>query len=155
MRLFENSPGQNTGVGSLSLLQGIFPTQGSNPGLSHCRQILYQLSHKGSPLSRSLLKFMSIEYLTFLVPMQYCSLQHRTLVSASDTSPTEHRFCFVPTSSFFLKLLVIALRSSLVAYGTPSNLGAHLLVSYLSTLSYCSWGFSGKNTGVVCHSLLQ
>ena len=44
-----NSPGQITGVGSLSLLQGIFPTQGSNPGLPHCRQILYQLSHKGSP----------------------------------------------------------------------------------------------------------
>ena len=44
-----NSPGQNTGVGSLSLLQGIFPTQGSNPGLPHSRQILYQLSHKGSP----------------------------------------------------------------------------------------------------------
>ena len=44
-----NSPGQNTGVGSLSLLQGIFPTQGSNPGLLHCGWILYQLSHKGSP----------------------------------------------------------------------------------------------------------
>ena len=46
-----DSPGQNTGMGSLSLLQGIFPTQGSNPGLPHCRQILYQLSHnclKGS-----------------------------------------------------------------------------------------------------------
>ena len=40
-----NSPGQNTGVGSLSLLQGIFPTQGLNSGLPHCRQILYQLSH--------------------------------------------------------------------------------------------------------------
>ena len=44
-----NSPGQNPGVGSHSLLQGIFPTQGSNPGLPHCRQILYQLSHKRSP----------------------------------------------------------------------------------------------------------
>ena len=44
-----NSPGQNTGVGSLFLFQGILPTQGSNPGLPHCRQILYQLSHKGSP----------------------------------------------------------------------------------------------------------
>ena len=44
-----NSLGQNTGVGSLSLLQGIFPTQGLNPGLLHCRQILYQLSHKGNP----------------------------------------------------------------------------------------------------------
>ena len=41
--------GQNVGVGSLSLLQEIFPTQGLNPGLPHCRWILYQLSHKGSP----------------------------------------------------------------------------------------------------------
>ena len=45
-----NSPGQNTGVGSLSLLQGIFPTQRSNPGFPNCRCILYQLSHKGCPL---------------------------------------------------------------------------------------------------------
>ena len=44
-----NSPGQNTGAGSLSLLQGIFRTQRSNPGLPHCRHILYQLSHRGSP----------------------------------------------------------------------------------------------------------
>ena len=44
-----NSPGQNIGVGRLSLLQGIFPTQESNWGLLHYRQILYQLSHKGSP----------------------------------------------------------------------------------------------------------
>ena len=44
-----NPPGQNTGVGNLSLLQGIFPTQGLNPGLPHCGQILYQLSHKGRP----------------------------------------------------------------------------------------------------------
>ena len=44
-----NSPGQNTGVGSLFLLQGIFPTQGLKPGLPHCRWTLYQLSNKGSP----------------------------------------------------------------------------------------------------------
>ena len=44
-----NSPGQNTEVGSLSFLQGIFSSQGSNPGLPHCWRILYQLSHKGSP----------------------------------------------------------------------------------------------------------
>ena len=43
-----NSPGQNTGVGSCSLLQGLFLTQGSNSGLLHCRWILYQLNHKGS-----------------------------------------------------------------------------------------------------------
>ena len=45
------SPGKNTGVGSLSLLQGIFLTQGSNPGLPHCRQIPYYMSHQGSPCS--------------------------------------------------------------------------------------------------------
>ena len=44
-----NSPGQNTGVGSLSLLQGIFPMEGSNPGLPHCRQILHELNYKGDP----------------------------------------------------------------------------------------------------------
>ena len=44
-----NSPGKNIGVGSLSLLQRIYPTHGLNPGLPHCRRILYQRSHKGSP----------------------------------------------------------------------------------------------------------
>ena len=48
-----NSLGQNTGVGSLSLLQGIFLTQVSNLGLLHYRQILYQLSHVGSPIENS------------------------------------------------------------------------------------------------------
>ena len=44
-----DSPGKNTGVDSHSLLQGIFPTQGSNLGLLPCRQILYHLSHQGNP----------------------------------------------------------------------------------------------------------
>ena len=45
------TPGQNNGVGSLSLLQGIFPTQGLNSGLLHCRQILYQQGKtQGKPL---------------------------------------------------------------------------------------------------------
>ena len=44
-----NSPGKNTGVGCHSLSQRIFPTEGSNPGLLHCRQILYLLSHQRTP----------------------------------------------------------------------------------------------------------
>ena len=44
-----DSPGKNSGVGCHALLQGIFPTQGLNPGLPHCRQILYHLSHQGNP----------------------------------------------------------------------------------------------------------
>ena len=47
--VYSNSSGKNTGVGCHALLQGIFPTQGLNPGLLHCRQILYTLSHQGSP----------------------------------------------------------------------------------------------------------
>ena len=50
---------KNTGVGSQSLLQGIFPTQGSNPGLPSCRRILYQLSHKGSPRTLDWVDFPS------------------------------------------------------------------------------------------------
>ena len=50
----QNSPSQNTRVGSLSLLQGIFPTQGSNQDLLHCRRILYQLSYQ-KPLSSGVL----------------------------------------------------------------------------------------------------
>ena len=45
-----DSLGQNTGVGCHSLLQGVFPTQGWNPSLLHCRQILYHLIHQGSPI---------------------------------------------------------------------------------------------------------
>ena len=44
-----NSPGQNTGVGSPSLLRGVFPTHGLNPGLLNCGQFVYQLSYQGSP----------------------------------------------------------------------------------------------------------
>ena len=44
-----DSPGKNTGMGHHALLQGISPTQGLNPGLPHCKRILYHLSHQGSP----------------------------------------------------------------------------------------------------------
>ena len=68
-----NSPGQNTGVGSISLLQGIFPTQESNPGVPHCRQILYQLTHKGSP---RILQWVSLLQRTFLTQESNQGLMH-------------------------------------------------------------------------------
>ena len=68
-----NSLGQNTGVGSHSLLQGIFTTQGLNPGLLHRRRILYQLSHKGSPPVNSL-------SLSFLI----CETDDTTLMAESE-----------------------------------------------------------------------
>ena len=57
-------PGKSTGVGCYFLLHGIFQTQGSNPGLPHCRQTLYLLSHQGSP---SALKVVSSAYLRLLI----------------------------------------------------------------------------------------
>ena len=53
-----NSPGKNTGVGCNFLLQGIFPTQRSNPGLLHCRQVLCHLSHQGSHLIKPLFNIL-------------------------------------------------------------------------------------------------
>ena len=57
-----DSQGKNTGVGCHFLLQGIFQTQGSNQGLLHCRQTLYQLNHQGSPgmpFSSVLLRYLN------------------------------------------------------------------------------------------------
>ena len=78
-----NSPGQNTGMDSCSLLQRIFPIQGSNPGLPHCRQILYCLSHRRSPLFlRSLSNTVENEEASiFNADSDFCS-------------KCSHKFCF-------------------------------------------------------------
>ena len=93
--------------------------------------------------------------LTFLIPMQYCSLQHWTLLSLPDASTAEQHFCFGPASWFFLEFLVIALHFYPVAYWTPSNLEGSSSGVIPFCPSYCSWGSCGKNIGVVCHFLLQ
>ena len=65
-----DSPGKNTGVGCHALLQGIFPTQGSNPGLLHCRRILYRLSHQRSPIQpyvAHIFNFSLLFHLAFLI----------------------------------------------------------------------------------------
>ena len=70
-----NSPGQNTGVSCLSLLQGIFPTQAWNPGLRHCRRILSCLSHQGS--------------ISFFVMSEWLSTLHTPLFSVHSSADTE------------------------------------------------------------------
>ena len=62
-----NSPGQSTGLSSLSFLQGILTTQGLSPGLLHCRRILYQLSHKESPWH--VLGFFFFWFMCNLIPV--------------------------------------------------------------------------------------
>ena len=68
-----NPLGQYTRVGSLSPLQGIFPTHGLNPGLPHCRRILHQLSHKGSP--------RILEWVAYPFPSRSCRPGNWTRVS--------------------------------------------------------------------------
>ena len=90
--------------------------------------------------------------LTLQVPMQYCSLQHRTLLLSPVTSTTGCCFCFGSIPSFFLELL---LHWPPVAYWAPTDLGSSSFRSYLFAFPYCSWGSQGKKSEVVCHSLLQ
>ena len=71
-----DSPGKNTGMGCHDLLQGIFPTQGSNPGLPHCRQILYHLSHQSSPYtyvkSSQIVLWICTTYCISIILQQRC-----------------------------------------------------------------------------------
>ena len=90
--------------------------------------------------------------LTFQVPMQYCSLQHSTLRPSPVTFTNGYCFCFGSVSSLFMELF---LHWSPVAYWAPITWRVHLSVSYLFAFSCCSWNYQGKNTEVVCHSLLQ
>ena len=89
--------------------------------------------------------------LTFQVPVQYCSLQHQTLLPSPVTFTVGCCFCFGSVSSFFLELL---LHISPVIGHLPTW-GVHLSVTYLFAVLYCSWNSQGKNTEVVCHSLLH
>ena len=97
-----NSPGQNTGVGSHSFLQGIFPTQESNPGLPHCGRILFQLSHQGSPahiewMNESVNGYMNKQLLVFpgYIETNCCTFYFLFLTST---------FCFDSPWSFFVCL---------------------------------------------------
>ena len=83
----QNSPSQNTGVGSHSLLHGIILTQGWNLGLLHCRQILYHLNHQGSPNSEEVLAFNLDRFV------------HHQFMSPSWLSFAYYGIRFIPTDS--------------------------------------------------------
>ena len=94
-----NSPGQNTGVGSLSLFQGIFSTQGLNSGLPPCRRILYQLSHTGSP--------RILEWGAYPSPVDLPNpgIELGSPALQADSLPTELTSREVPNSFFFFFFL--------------------------------------------------
>ena len=83
--------------------------------------------------------------------MQYCSLQHQTLLPSLVTSTTGYCFHFGSISSFFLELF---LHWSPVAYWAPADLGRSSFSVQSLSFSYFSWGSQCKNTEVICHSLL-
>ena len=93
--------------------------------------------------------FMDI---TLQVPMQDFSLKHWTLLLSPALSTTGWIFCFRSIPSLFLELFF---HWSPVAYWALLTRGVHFSMSYISALSFCSWDSQGKNTEVVCQSLLQ
>ena len=91
--------------------------------------------------------------LTFQVPMQYCSLQHRTFLLWPVTSTTG--CCFALANPFILSGVIYPLISnSILGTYWPGEF-IFQCHSFFFAFSYCSWGSQGKNTEVVCHSLLQ
>ena len=137
-----NSPGQNTGVDSSFPLQGIFPTEGLKPGLSHCRRILYQLSHQRSP--------KTLEWVAYPFSSGSSRPRDRTRVSCIVDR------CFTVWANSVLKIKT----------STAAAVAAAAAKSHQSCPTLCDpidggppgshpWDSPGKNTGVGCHFFLQ
>ena len=125
-----NSPGQNPGVGSLSLLQGIFPTQGSNPGLPHGRWILYQLSHQGNA--------RILEWVAYPISSRSSRPRNRTRVSCCCVNREEVHLHFLRVFFFsrvFLRIIHL-FRKSCHWWQCYSWYFVHQYHTFLST---CIW----------------
>ena len=106
-----NSPGQNTGVGSLSCLQGIFTTQTSNPGLLHCRRILYQLSYEGkATLCNSSVQLLSHVCL-FATPWTAACQASLSITNSRDLLKLMSIKPVMPSNHFILCPLILLLPS--------------------------------------------
>ena len=123
-----NSPGQNTRVGSLSLLQGIFPTQGKNPGLLHCRWILYQLNHKGSPLHHIVIQYF---YTICLVDM--CDMSHKDITYLPTTVPIQ--YTSYPKLVYFARGSLYLLISFIYFFPPPTP----TMLSLIGVTTLLSW----------------
>ena len=130
-----DSPGKNIGVGCHAIFQGIFPTQGSNPGLQHCRQILYCLSHQGIPWKLETVVYPCSRGSSWL------RNELRSPALQADILPAE--LPGKPTMEYeewkLLSCVCLSVTPWTVAYQT-------LL---------CPWVSPGKNTAVSCRSLFQ
>ena len=121
-----NSPGQNTGVGSLFLLQGIFPAQGLKPVLPHCRQILYQLSHKESHLCMHVFKTQPFS-------------MHQVIVWLQKEKKLAITNSWIVLNSNFLKKIISTLIGKKMLW--PPSIISH---SIIIRVSYERWKKRGK-----------
>ena len=117
--VYGDPPGKNTGVDCHALLQGIFPTQGSNPSLPHCRQILYCLSHQGGPSNISKQRQSNYQEVKGNPTWNYLSIQSYCLwieeiMSALAVNNFSLSLCdsVLPDLSNTLETLLIAILSS-------------------------------------------
>ena len=131
-----NSPGQNTGVRSLSLLQWIFLTKESNRDLLHCRWILYQLSHEGSPSYTHLYKVQNYREITFR--------------AISISGAAWENILFLSPSSILLLLILLLLFCPI--FQEPSPKCWPLLVQHSQPVLYL---FSENNSGLCFQKYLE
>ena len=123
---------KNTGVGSQSILQEIFPTQGSNSGLLHCRQILYRLSHQGSQIN-----ILSLSYYMKLLWSEIFSSYPSPTKSKPGSSHCcfssvdDHRHFSVFSDSIVTEIYPSPSCSTLKLFRTSHHLQLHLLLPYL------------------------
>ena len=135
-------PGKDTGVGSHSLLQGVFLTQESNTGLPHCRQILYCLSHQGSP--------------TFKIAAAKSLQSCPTLCNPIDGSPPGSVFPGI-LQARTLEWVAISFSNAWkwkVKVKLLSHVQPHRPHELQPSRLLHPWDFPGKSTGVRCHCLL-
>ena len=136
-----DSPGRNTGVGCHALLQGIFPTERSNPGLPHCRLILYSLSHQGN--SRILV------WVAYLFSRGSSWPRNQTTVSCiADRFRKQN--CFIFYMSALLKTIVLPALSGLTCKLNVFISPLHFSKKHL----YC-WSCSWRQLSCCLHSLLS
>ena len=138
-----DSLGKNTGVGCHALLQGIFLTLGSNPDLLHCRQILYQLSHKGSPL---------------VTPVAAAAVAWVVLDSVGLHRWQPSRVlrpwdCSGKNTGVGCHFLLQCMHACMLSHFSHVRLCATPWTA--ATRLLCPWDSPSKNTGVGCHFLLK
>ena len=138
-----NSPGQNTGVGSLSLLQGISPTQESNQGLLNCRQILYQLELSGKPICGNTI-FKCSHILRFWgIGPQHIFLPCHALCAQSCPTLCDPLDCTLPGSSvhgiFQARILKWVVISSSRVSSRPRNRTRISCISWIVGRFFTHW----------------